>query len=52
MLALGFGVSIPLSFVGEAWAYGSWIVVPLAGGVVHRFWRRRQAPVRSAASRP
>ncbi len=51
-LALGFGVSIPLSFVGEPWAYGSWIVVPVAGGVVHRFRRRRQSAGRSAASRP
>jgi uncharacterized membrane protein len=52
MLALGFGVSIPLSFVGEPWAYGSWIVVPIAGGVVHRFRHRGQSANRSAASRP
>lgn len=53
MLALGFGLSIPLSFVGQAWAYGCWIVVPIAGGVVYRFWRRRQAAAgQSVASRP
>jgi uncharacterized membrane protein len=53
MLALGFGLSIPLSFVGQAWAYGCWIVTPLAGGFAYRFWRRRQAAAtQSAASRP
>jgi uncharacterized membrane protein len=54
-LALGFAVSMPLSFVGEPWAYGSWIVVPLVGGFVHRRWRRRQdarTAAQSAASRP
>jgi uncharacterized membrane protein len=53
VLAAGFAVSIPFSWVGQAWAYGCWIVIPIAGGLIRRAVQRRQdTAVQSAASRP
>jgi TMEM175 potassium channel family protein len=51
ILALGFGLSIPLSFVSQPVAYACWFVIPVGRGLIYRLWRRRQ-PARSAASRP
>lgn len=46
----GFLVSIPFSFVGEAWAYGCWIVSPLLGNVLARALRLRDQPARSQSA--
>jgi uncharacterized membrane protein len=46
----GFLVSIPFSFVGEAWAYGCWIAAPVLAGVLARVLHLRDQPGRSQSA--
>jgi uncharacterized membrane protein len=49
-LAAGFLISIPFSFVGEAAAFGCWIVIPMLGRTVTDLVRRRRGQQGSSQS--
>jgi uncharacterized membrane protein len=51
-LAAAFLISIPVSFLGEAPAYGCWIVIPQAAGAIYRLRRRQRGSSQSVASTP